>query len=553
MSHNKITRRLAALTLAVGLMITSLGSMPVYAAASGTDTEQPVASTGDVSSGDALAVAPLGSVEAKASMLIDIGTGDILYEQNADESLPPASTTKIMTALLVMEAIERGELSLDEQITAEQTEIASIPWDASTINPAMTAGETMSVQDMLYGIMLSSDCAICNILAKRVSGSVDQFVQLMNTRAQELGCTGTNFLNTHGYPKDGHVTTARSLYLISAEAMKHPVFAEIVSKRSYLIPATNKAAERKLTNSNALMLGSSDYSYQYATGVKTGYCKSAGLCLVSTAEQSGRKLMSVILGAEKLTGEGNKTIYKHFLESRRMLEWGFNAFAWQTIATEGFSAAQIPLAEGESDHLTLVYTKSAVALLPLDFDMSTLDYKVNLRFTSATAPVLKGEIFGNVQIFRGEKLLADIPIVAGADAPVKQIMSPTVMYIVIGGALLAFVLMVMAIRQAKSRKGGYGYDTVSYDPASDPSTYRYGERPLYSRRGRGYQVSRPTYTDGGGYYTRAQADENEQYYEEYRRERELNRYRDREYYEESRSRPTEPVFPRNWTPPERRR
>jgi len=215
----------------------------------------------------------------------------------------------------------------------------------------------------------------------------------------------------------------------------------------------------------------------------------------------------------------------------------------------------VPLAEGESDYLTLVYANSAVSLLPVNFDMNTLDRRVNLRLTSATAPVLKGEVFGNVQIYRGEKLLADIPIVAGADAPVKQVMSPTVMYIIIGGSVLAFALLILAVKQARSRKGGYGYDAMPADPASDPNTYRYGDRPLYSRRGRNTPVSRPSYTDGGGYYTRTRPSEDERYYEEYRRERELNRRRDREreYYDERQNRSTEPIFPKNWTPPDRRR
>ncbi len=570
MERNRILRRLAALLLAFTLL--TIETSVVFADASGTDA--PGVSSGDIadvsgtdasdsdasdsdasdsdvsdtdiSSSDAPVDLYLGTVKAKAALLVDMDTLEILYEQNADEPLPPASTTKIMTALLVMEAVESGQITLDEVILPEQQELASIPWDASTITPKIATGETLRVLDYLYSVMLSSDCAACNVLARRVSGSVDAFVERMNARAAELGCEGTNFLNTHGYPKEGHAASARTMYLITQEALKYPVFCDIVSSRSYTIPATNKAAERRLTNTNSLMVGASEYNYLYATGVKTGYSKSSGYCLVSTAQKSGRNLLAVVLGAEKPTVDG-KPVYEHFTESKRMLEWGFNAFTWQTIANAGFSVTQVPLAGGEMDYLTLVYADSAVALLPVDFDMTTLEQQIDLRLTSATAPVMKGYSFGRVKLLRDGKLLAEIELVAGADAPVKEVMDKTLLYVVIGGAALAFICLTMAIKQARARKGGYGYDAIP-DPASDPNTYRYGDRPLYKRRGRKGPVGAPTYYDGS-YYTRpSEPVEDYRAYEEYRRERERNRYGNRDYDDTPPQQPG-PIFPRNWTPP----
>ena len=550
MPHNRITRCAAVMLLALLLFFqsgTALAASPSDIP-SGSDV---VASGSDVSGTDAPIDLELGTVKAKAALLVDLNTMEVLYEQNADEALPPASTTKIMTALLVIEAVAAGELTLDENVVADSKLLSSVPWDASTVNPRLANGEIMTVRDMLYCIMLTSDCAACNVLADRVSGSVEDFVALMNSRAVELGCTDVNFVNTHGYPAEGHVASARSLFLITQAAMSYPDFAEIVSARSHTIPATNKNAERRVTNTNSLMVGASSYSYLYATGVKTGYSKSSGYCLVSTAEKSGRSLMAVILGAEKVADDEGKLIYEHFTESKRLLEWGFNAFAWQTIAHAGFSVTEVPLSGGELSYLTLVYADSAVAMLPVDFDTNTIEKKIDLRRTSAVAPVAQGDEFGTVTLILEGKEFATIPLIAGGDAPVKKGLDPTVLYIIIGGSILAFFCLVMAIKQARSRRDTYGYDPVP-DPAGDPSTYRYGERPLYKRRGRNTAVSRPTYSDGG-YYTRRddQPDEDYYAYEEYRREREHNRRVAHEQKFADQHPPAQPgpIFPKNWRPP----
>ena len=545
MAYNRIVRRIAALLMA--MLLAAMPASAVYAETSGADVSasDTEVSSSDVSSSDIEEPVELelGTVKAKAAILVDLDTLEVLYEQNADEALPPASTTKIMTALLTLEAVERGQLSLEQQITAGSEELSVIPWDASTVSPKIADGEVMTVLDHLYCVMLTSDCASCNVLAKAVAGSVEDFVELMNQRAEQLGCTGVVFKNAHGYPQEGHVASARSLFIIALAAMEHPTFAQIVAQRDYTVPQTNKSAERKLVNTNSLVVGSSGYSYIYATGIKTGYSKSSGYCLVSTAAKDGRELLAVVLGAEKPTVDG-AVVYEHFTESKRLLEWGFNAFTWQTIAHAGFSACELPLTGGELSYITLVYEESAVAMLPVQFDLSQLEYRINLYFDSATAPVAKGDDFGTVDILRDGEVLATVPIAAGADYGVKEVMNNTMTYIVIGGAVLAFLCLTLAIRSAKGRKSGYGYDAIP-DPASDPNTYRYGERPLYSRR-RNTPVARPTYSDGG-YYTRRPDPEPDNYYEDYRREVYRREQGDSDPYQDPAS--PAPIFPKNWTPP----
>ena len=540
MPDNRIARRFAALLLA--LVLLTAQTLTAFAEASSSDISGSDVSASDTPEEDEIDL-ELGTVRAKAALLVDLGTLEVLYEQNADEALPPASTTKIMTALLVLEAVERGQLTLDQQIAAESGELSVIPWDASTVNPKISDGETMTVLDYLNCVMLTSDCASCNVLAKAVAGSVDEFIVIMNERAQELGCTDVVFLNAHGYPQEGHVASARSLYLITLAAAAYPTFTEITSRRDYTVPATNISPERRLVNTNSLVVGSSGYGYIYATGVKTGYSKSSGYCLVSTASSNGRDLLAVVLGAEKPTVDG-VAVYEHFTESKRLLEWGFNAFTWKTIAHAGFTACEVPLSGGELPNITVVYEESAVALLPVELDPSGLEYVPTLYFNYAAAPVYYGDDYGTMDILRDGVLLATVPLIAGADYPVKEVVDNSIMYIIIGGGVLAFLCLTLAIRSARGRKKGYGYDAMPADPAGDPHTYSYGDRPLYNRR-RNTPVARPTYSDGG-YYTR-RPDPEPDYYADYRRETYSREGSD--YDENQEPSAPAPIFPRNWTPP----
>ena len=186
-----------------------------------------------------------------AAVIAEADTGRVLYELNADEQRYPASLTKVMTVLLAVEAIERGEASLDDTVTAGMEAIQGMYYAGSTSN--IQAGEEMTLRDLMYCAMLGSANEACNIIAVHISGSLDAFVALMNERAAELGCTGTHFNNTHGLPDSDHYTTARDFTMITCEAMAHDLFAEISGTVSYTVPATNMSGERRLSNTNGLI------------------------------------------------------------------------------------------------------------------------------------------------------------------------------------------------------------------------------------------------------------------------------------------------------------
>ncbi len=260
-------------------------------------------------------------INAAAALVGDAVTGEIYYNQDALVRRAPASTTKVMTALLVYEAIARGQLSLDTQVVVSQTAIANMPTDASHVTPRLKAGEIMTVQSLLNAVMLKSDCMACNVLAEAIAGSVSEFVKLMNQRATELGCVDTNFVNTHGYPNANHYTNAYSLFLIAKEAIKYPNFVAVTKQTTAVIPATNLSSERTLNTTDELLKPTSQYYNQYAFGIKTGSAKSSGLCMIGGACKDGRVVISVVLGAAKVTVNG-KTRNNQFYETNRLLNAG---------------------------------------------------------------------------------------------------------------------------------------------------------------------------------------------------------------------------------------
>ena len=224
----------------------------------------------------------------------------------------PASITKVMTALLTLEAVDAGKLSLDQPITASAVVNDQDPEGSSA---GIEEGEVLTVEQLLYCLLLVSANEAADILAETVSGSREAFVELMNQRAQELGCTGTHFANTNGLHDVNHYTTAYDIYLFFREAMKHETFMTITGSVAYEVPATNKSEARELHTTNSLLSNWRilDYLYDGVDCGKTGSTPEAGYCLVSSCLRDGKRLVAVVLGAE---GEG--THIESFSESARL-------------------------------------------------------------------------------------------------------------------------------------------------------------------------------------------------------------------------------------------
>lgn len=281
-------------------------------------------------SNQALSVLPnttayrLTTFDVASALVVNASNGKLIYSQGATDKLEPASTTKILTALLVVEAIEAGQISLDTPVMVSSTAVASLPSDASHMNPKLQAGEILNVSQLLSAVMVSSDCQACNVLAEVVAGSVPNFVALMNLRAAQLGCTNSNFTNPSGYPDKKMYTNAYSLYLITANAISHPIFNQYFVQTSAIIPATNLyPAPRTLVNTDALMLPESGYYNPYVIGGKTGTANRAGQCLVTVASQSGKTIITVVLGGRNRTMFDGNTISMRYYETNRLINLGF--------------------------------------------------------------------------------------------------------------------------------------------------------------------------------------------------------------------------------------
>lgn len=341
--------------------------------------------------------------ECTAALVVDTTYDEVLYEMSAHEKRYPASLTKVMTAMLALEAVERGELTMSDMITAPEGIHNGLVADGSTQN--IKSGEIMSLQDLLYCVMLPSANEACNVIAHAVSGSVETFVDLMNQRAAELGMTGTHYVNTHGLHDNNHYTTAWDVYILSREAMKNETFREIVATTQYFVPPTNVSEQREFYNTNALLsnLKYRGYVYQPAIGIKTGSTGEAGYCLVSAAEKNGRTLYCVVLGAQLVKQPDESYKRMNFSESSRLLEWGYNNFSYRTILETSEPLAQLEVTLADTDHVLVRAEGSLSALLPKDLDMSEFEQTIELYSESVEAPVSKGQVLGEIHLsLKGE-------------------------------------------------------------------------------------------------------------------------------------------------------
>ena len=309
---------------------------------------------------------------AQCALLGDMGSGRILFNIDAYSRREPASLTKIMTLLLAVEAIEAGTASPDDMVTASAACKTGLEHDSSTAY--IDRGETMSLRDLLYCAALASANEACNIIAEHISGSISAFVERMNTRAAELGCSGTHFANTHGMPDDNHYTTARDIFLIACEGMRHRLFAQLVGCREYTTSATNV--------------------YPGAVGIKTGYTEKAGYCLVSAVQRDGVNVIAVVLGAD---GDAAAKEFDSFADTVTLLDWCFENYSYRSIVERGYPAATQPIEkDGRRGEITLVCSQEINALAEKALDSSKLKSEVTLYAETLTDVPAEGTELGTV-------------------------------------------------------------------------------------------------------------------------------------------------------------
>ncbi len=279
-------RKILCSALALGLAAAIVPACPVYA----TDSTEPPAAYYEAVQTDSLADWPQGpAIYAESGILVDLDTQEILYSKNIDKQLYPASITKIMTTLIAIESS-----APEDPVTFSQTALDSIEWDSSNIGCRLN--ETLTMEQCWYAMMLNSANEVCCGVAEQIAGSIDAFVDLMNQKAAELGCTNTHFANPNGLPDENHYTTAHDMALIANAAYENETFRQVFTTRQYEIPPTSQYTEtRYLYNHHKMMQPDTEYYYEGCLGGKTGYTEAALNTLVTFASRSEKTLLCVTM------------------------------------------------------------------------------------------------------------------------------------------------------------------------------------------------------------------------------------------------------------------
>ena len=410
---------------------------------------------------------PSIDIQAKAALLLDQNTGKIVYAKIEHEELYPASLTKIMTALLVLRAVDEGKLTMDQSITASESAFETLHDDGSSAG--IKAGEILSVRQLLQCLLIVSANEAGTILAEAVSGSVSAFVEEMNAKAQALGCENTHFVNPTGLHDPQHYTSAWDLSLIATEALKYPDFLAICDSIKEIIPATNLSSERVLRTTNYLLdtwraLG---YRYRNAHGIKTGSTSDAGYCLVSSAEKGELRFLSVVMGCERVVDASGKADVKSFSETKRLFEWGFENFSYKTVQSVNDMLASIPVTlSQETNSVVLHPAEDVVVLLPNALSADDLKRVIRFERQSVEAPVQAGEVLAEAVLSYGDTEYAAIPLVALNDidasrslvllAQVKAVLAKPIVkiaVILVVGLLLALLIWKLTIGRRRYRYG----------------------------------------------------------------------------------------------------
>ena len=336
-------------------------------------------------------------LNAKSAILMEETTGNILYESNSDERLPIASVTKVMTMLLIMEAVDSGKISLDDMVTVSEN---AMSYGGSTM--FLETGEQLTVNDMLKGIAVASANDGCVAMAEHLAGSESAFVDMMNEKAKELGMENTHFMNTNGLDEDDHYSSARDVAIMSRELMKH----ETIFNYTSIWMDTLRGGKFQLANTNKLIR-----FYDGANGLKTGSTSKALCCLSAAAKRNDMQLIAVVLGAP--------TSAERFASAKSLLDYGFANYAVNTQITAGDEVQKIAVEKGVDKEVGVVAGDSCSTLVKKgQEDNITKEIKID---ETITAPIEAGQKIGTMTISRDGEVIADIDLNASSAVEKKGI------------------------------------------------------------------------------------------------------------------------------------
>ena len=430
----------------------------------------------------------------ESAILLEVDTGAVLYSKNADKPLYPASTTKLMTALLVVENCQ-----MDEVVTFSDNAIDNTEWESSRIG--IKKGEQLTVEQCLYGLLLGSANEVAYALAEHVGGDLDTFVGMMNERASELGCTNTHFVNASGLPDSEHYVSAYDLARIASEFFSNETLCMISGSSRYVIPATNKTDEERPLENHHKMIGGRKYAYEGIIGGKTGFTTDARQTLVTCAQRDGMKLVCVVMKDE--------SPYQ-FTDTAELLDYGFASFQKINVAdnenrynirSASFFHTKLDIMGSSKDILTLNKTGCIVIPKGMDFDEPTvmvdldpgiegavakLDYYVGSNRVGGTT---LDYATGDGKTFEFANIITD----SSEDAPVKYVPNHKTVFVtvsdvvkklfmIVGGLFLVIVIITLIMRFIKSARRAGMKKRKRYKKRSENKRYNYKKRSENRRR-----------------------------------------------------------------------
>ncbi len=390
-------------------------------------------------------------VNATSALLVDVITGKILWQKNSHKRWPPASTTKIMTAILILENANLNEKTIISQRAQDATTESSI-W--------LQAGEELTISDLLNALLIKSANDAAVALAEHTSGSVESFVDMMNRRAAQLGAVNTHFMNPNGLYHPDHLTTAYDLSIMARHAMRYKIFNEVIAAKKAVIAWPGKKWDRTLVNRNRLL-----WTYKCADGVKTGFVRQSGRCLVSSATRDGWRIMGVVLGSSDAVKD-----------SASLLDYGFKHFEPQYIAKKDRIFTQISVRGGERNKVSLVSDRDLLMVVPVGKSAAP---RKEIKLIRARAPIKKGDKCGYIILYEGREQIGRAELLAAGNIEKSWLFKTLDALKLL--ALLGFIT-IMGVRIYAGRTFAKDTCKVRYsfpqrERGTDQSWSRYRKRP----------------------------------------------------------------------------
>ena len=386
---------------------------------------------------------------SKAVYLENLDVGAVVYEKNSNQKMYPASTTKIMTFIIVAENVSNWD---NAYVTVKQDVIDGLDPESTVMGLASHIGEKVSVKDLLYGLMLPSGNDAALVLADYIGGSISVFAEKMNAKAAELGCTNTHFSNPHGLSDSNHYSTAHDMALIAKHAMTISGFMDICNTVYYTPNGFDT-----LHNTNYMIDNDAEggmYYYQYTKGIKTGYLDEAGKCLVTSSDKDGDKYLCVCLGAAFSYDENVNYAMK---DSAKLYDWAYKNLGVQTLYSPSNSLASVDVKYVRNvKTLEAVPEKEISAFLPNNYDKKKLKVEINCP-EQVDAPVAQGDMLGTVSVKYEDLDLGVTNLVAAEDverdiSPLEVFVTEHMQLIIIVSAVLVLIIVLLIVLISVRRK-----------------------------------------------------------------------------------------------------